>query len=623
MSGRGDPTLRDEAFEAEVRNAFLATMAAAPASPDSVRATHAAIPLAGALPAVSARVRRLVPRLAALVAAGAVIIVAAVGLWSVASMPRPSGSETATATGSASAPPSASTLGFNDLFLPGQVMTGDGWRLVAGRRGVDAGPPTLVPRITLYYGDGMIKPVEALHLPPVEAIADQQTEGLLVIDFVVGGGGPICDQIRLDDVTFDLARAEVTVRYVSGQDAEPGAVAACAASASPATIVVAIARDHLPTGQIVISLVRSSPSTSDVVEGTATMIAPTLPLRPDETSPVDEAGRFGPDGLWATTGTTLRRSLDGGSTWLAVTMPVAARPFVLDADHAWIASPGPGSTDFTGDATDVLRYVVDRTSDGGRTWTRSTVPESVPGTTPVLAFSDAIHGYLLAAGFRGSLGDALFRTDDGGATWHLVPRHGSMTGYLGSMFGLGPDGSLWAGTQGDAGPVERPVLDVSRDGGRTWADARLPGLEGSHFATNTVLGPPTFFGESGVVAVMIEGGAGYRLDVFTTTDGGLQWTETPGHVDPTNGSQAFAPISARSWSTAGPGADLLEVTADGGATWQPRPATGLRGQPLFWLGFVDADHGVAIVALGDSPAPDGLVVTADGGRTWGRAAFGP
>ena len=620
MSGRDQTTPRDEAFEADVRAAFVAEMAAAPASPDSVRATHAALPGAAAPPASNTHARRVLPRFAMLAAAAAVVVVAVVGSWSVASSPRPSGR--APTVESASAGPSAAQVGTADLFLPGQVASGDGWRLVAGRLGRDAGPPTLVPRITMYTGDGMIKPVEALRLPPVDAIADARSEGLLVVDFVVSGGGPICDQIRFDGVTFDLARAEVTVRYVPGDDAEPGAVAACAASAYPATIVLAIARDHLPPGPAIFRFVRSSSSTGDVVEGTATIITP-LPLPPAKTSPVDHVGRFGPDGLWATTGTTLRRSVDGGASWLTVTMPIAARPFVLDANHAWIASPGPGSTDFTGNVTDVLRNVVDRTSDGGRTWTRSTIQDSVPGTTPALAFSDSLHGYLLAAGLRGSFGEALFRTDDGGATWHLVPRSGPTTGYLGSMFGLGPDGSLWAGTQGDAGPVERPVLDVSRDGGRTWVDARLPGLEGSLFATNTVLGPPTFFGTSGVVAVMVETESGYRLDVFTTADTGRHWTATPSHVGATNGSQAFAPISARSWITAGPGADLLEVTADGGATWQARPAVGLRGQPLEWLGFVDADHGAAIVALGDSPAPNGLVVSSDGGQTWGRAAFGP
>ena len=90
------------------------------------------------------------------------------------------------------------------------------------------------------------------------------------------------------------------------------------------------------------------------------------------------------------------------------------------------------------------------------------------------------------------------RTGDGGATWRSIRSPGVM---LGSVFSTSSAGVLWAGTQGDAGPVPRPVLDVSRDAGRTWTDARLPGLVGSLLATNTVLAPPAFFGATGIVAV--------------------------------------------------------------------------------------------------------------------------
>jgi hypothetical protein len=51
-----------------------------------------------------------------------------------------------------------------------------------------------------------------------------------------------------------------------------------------------------------------------------------------------------------------------------------------------------------------------------------------------------------------------------------------------------PD-TLWSGNQDDAGPVARPILDVSRDGGRTWSDARLPGLIGDVFVNDTLVGP--------------------------------------------------------------------------------------------------------------------------------------
>lgn len=121
------------------------------------------------------------------------------------------------------------------------------------------------------------------------------------------------------------------------------------------------------------------------------------------------------------------------------------------------------------------------------------------------------------------------QTDDGGATWRTTGTPGF---YLGSVFSVsGPD-VLWSGTQGDAGPVERPVLDVSRDGGRTWADARLPGLVGSQYAANTVLAPPAWFGATGVelsdaghgVALVATGAFTTPSDLFVTVDGGTTWT---------------------------------------------------------------------------------------------------
>jgi photosystem II stability/assembly factor-like uncharacterized protein len=545
-----------------------------------------------------------------------------IGSWSIGSVQPPSASVPATSHGSAPIPSqgasSASAPAADDLFLPDQVPSGDGWRLIAGRVGSGADPVALEPRLTLFYNDGLAKPVDALHLPPVAAMVDAQSEALLVVDFVVTSG-PICGQVRFDGVTFDQGARMMTVRYTPGQVAQE---TVCPAVAVGATIVVAISRDHLAAGQLTMSLVRADPGGGEVVEATVSITAPALPVPPSEASPVDGAGTFAGGGLWATNGTILDISIDGGATWQSTTMPVKARPFVLDRDHIWLASPSSDSTDFTGMPSDVLRYVVDRTSDGGRTWSRSAVPGNVPGTQPVLAFADPTHGLLLAAGERGSPGGALYRTDDG-AAWKPVPTTEPSAGYLGSVFGLGPGGSLWAGTQGDAGPVARPVLDVSRDDGTTWRDTRLPGLVGSLFATNTVLGPPAFFGSDGVVAVAVEEEAGIATRIFGTSDGGRTWTAAQPAPTVTNGSPAFAAISSRTWIATGTATDTLVRTDDGGRTWQTIVAAGLHGGPVSWLGFRDPTHGAAIIWLGDSPVSNGLVVTSDGGHTWVRAPFTP
>ena len=185
--------------------------------------------------------------------------------------------------------------------------------------------------------------------------------------------------------------------------------------------------------------------------------------------------------------------------------------FVLDATHAWSASPGPGSTPYDGQGPpiDKLHVVVSRSSDGGKTWRSVSVPGDWGGSEPVLAFADASHGYLLLAGLRGGGASGVFATADGGATWRLMGGSSSI-GRLGSIFGVTSSQTLWSGNQGDAGPVGRPILDVSRDGGRTWSDARLPGLIGDIYVNDTLVAPPVITGLNGAVAVLAESSANPR-----------------------------------------------------------------------------------------------------------------
>jgi BNR/Asp-box repeat. len=253
---------------------------------------------------------------------------------------------------------------------------------------------------------------------------------------------------------------------------------------------------------------------------------------------------------------------------------VLSSVFVLDASHAWTARPG----------------------DWG-------------GTQPVLTFPDRQHGFLLLSGLRGGPGSTVFATADGGVTW----RHVGGADRLGSVFGASDATTVWAGNEGDAGPVERPILDVSRDGGGTWTDARLPGLVGDVKVNDTLVGPPIFTDKHGVVAVIASSTEDVRF--YRTTDGGRTWAFASRAPLGQGCSACVAVIDPTHFVVIDPTAGLLEATGDGGATWQQSPSTGLgaAARIRFWSPL----EGAAIVQLTNGPAPAaGLFRTTDGGQTW-------
>lgn len=352
--------------------------------------------------------------------------------------------------------------------------------------------------------------------------------------------------------------------------------------------------------------------------------SPTVSKVPPTTA-IDDGGTFGAGGLWATRGSDLLLSVDEGASWTQRSLEpgvalditsgnVLSSVFVLDADHVWTAQPGPGSTvpyGGQGPEFDHLHVVVSRTTNGGATWQTVSIPGDWGGTQPVLSFADARHGFLLLSGLRGGPEGTLFASNDGGGTWEQM---GAVDG-VGSIFAASDATTLWAGNEGDAGPVGRPILDVSRDGGVTWSDARLPGLIGDIFVNDTLVAPPVFDGEIGAVAVL----AGSTDDppdarFYRTTDGGRTWL-LAARPDAEQGATSFAvidPMHFIIFDSSG-----LQTTSDGGTTWQRSSSSGLGSATR--IHFWNRLSGVAIVQIrnGDAPAA-GVDRTTDGGATWTR-----
>jgi hypothetical protein len=394
-----------------------------------------------------------------------------------------------------------------------------------------------------------------------------------------------------------------------------------AAAATAIAIVILAGGLLLVAGQRGPAAPTASPLTSQPA-----MASPHPTGSPAIATPIDDGGIFGASGLWAVAGGQLYLSSDFGATWVQRTLvptvaldatsgDVLSSVFVLDANHAWTASPGSGSTvpyGGQGPGYDHLYVVISRTTDGGATWQSVTVPGDWGGTQPVLAFADAERGFLLLSGLRGGGGSVVFATTDGGARWQRVGGADS----LGSIFSASDAATLWAGNEGDAGPVARPILDVSGDSGRTWTDARLPGLVGDIFVNDNPVAPPVFSGQDGAVAVIAAStDTSPMVRFYRSSDGGRTWVLAAQVHIGESGSTGVAVVDPLHYVVIDSHTGQLQATSDGGVTWQPATSSGLSA--AMRLRFWDARNGIAIVQTTNGPAPAaGVLRTADGGQKW-------
>ena len=408
---------------------------------------------------------------------------------------------------------------------------------------------------------------------------------------------------------------QADVRAIAGRATEPAPRrpgARWAIGGIGATVVLALAFT-LSVTQLLPATTSPTPSASAVPTPSASASA--------GARAAERIGTFAGGGLWAQSGSALYLSTDGGATWSAGSIdpdPVAV--FVLDAQHAWTVTIGPGSTGNTGDPQhDVLHYVVNRTSDGGASWQSTAIDGSYPETGAALSFVDAEHGYLLIEPERFSATAAsVFATGDDGSTWQHVATAGANQLWYARMFAAAPDGTLWSGAEVTAaGAGEWDLLSVSRDGGATWSAVPLPGRE--RLANGDfLLAPPAIFGSTVVIAVDAYG----PITFYRSADAGRTWdVSQPLPFDGEAGTPEV--LDPKHWVVAPPTGLDLWITDDAGQTWHEQSTQGLPGNgPIAGVAFArDGEHGMALVSLGNTPTPSGLFVTTDGGRTWQPAAL--
>ena len=356
--------------------------------------------------------------------------------------------------------------------------------------------------------------------------------------------------------------------------------------------------------------------------------APTPTPTPPGPTPTP-AANVGPAGLidaehgWAVGDQRLLVTADGGASWSDVNPPAPTQGGFpadllnvefLDSDHGWVAFAEPFNlvTDPTFGRIDVWR-----TTDGGGTWAKSTLPKAkfnnAGDTLGPFSFDflDRTHGFAFISGnYTHSLGDSdLYWTADGGKTWSADrPTGNGSAGVEGSSlaFATADDGVIVGNPEGSG-------ISVTHNGGKTWQQASLPAPAGTTGDVRLFSLPVFSSATTGLVAVRFQGNTQNVTWMYRTTNAGSSWSSA-GQV-PGSGALIVSIVDAQHWvATDG---EVVERTSNAGSTWShlavTPPHSGVQ-TGLQSIQFVDVNHGWAVWT--DPQGNSHLIRTTDGGSTW-------
>ncbi len=308
---------------------------------------------------------------------------------------------------------------------------------------------------------------------------------------------------------------------------------------------------------------------------------------------------------------TILRTVDGGLTWLNVsphtvdgfdTTTLQFRDIeAWDSEHAVVLS--------IGENTDSRIY---RTDDGGATWHTTFVNAEPTAFYDCIGFWDRAHGLALSDPVGGKF--RLQRTSDGGRTWSLVDPAG-MPAALAGEFAFAASGTClvtagerraWIAT---GGSTSARVLR-SNDRGATWTAAVTPIRAGATAGIYSlaVRGSKKIVAVGGAFDAPTDGSAAAAV----SSDGGATWALSTTSVSGYRSGVSWITGSGHGRGHGRNGSDgegfgRMPALASGNHDNDSDVSDGHGSE-----GRGNEGRGHALIAVG----PSGSDLSADGGRTW-------
>lgn len=261
-----------------------------------------------------------------------------------------------------------------------------------------------------------------------------------------------------------------------------------------------------------------------------------------------------------------------------------------------------------------------RTDDGGRTWD----DVSPGGDTGELEFRDieAFDAYRAVILSIGEAGDSrIYRTSDGGHTWHLGFQNNEAAAFYDCMDFWDP----WHGLA-MSDPVDGKIRILStRNGGRSWSVVDPAGMPEALPGEFAFAASGTCLVTAGSHNAWIATGGGAQSRVLHSSDRGQTWSAATTPVASTEAGGIFSlavrptfrPRSGLRYDVAAVGGDYLDpdrtaatsaYSQDSGASWTGGGDLGGYRSGAAWL----PRNRAAVLAVG----PTGTDLSRDGGRTW-------